>query len=72
MTETCVGKVGRVCVRVRGDESPGEIVVTVDGAPETYVAYARDEIAVGSDVLVIALRGARRVDVVPWQIAQTH
>lgn len=64
-----MGKVGRVVVRVRGDDAPGEVVVIVDGAPETYLAYGRDEITVGSQVLVVGSRGARRLDVVPWEIA---
>ena len=64
-----VGKVGRVLVRVRGGDAPGEVVVNVAGTPETYLAYAADAIAVGSDVLVVASRGARGVDVVPWDLA---
>jgi len=64
-----VGKVGRVLVRVRGGEAPGEVVVSVAGAPETYLAYGDDGIAVGTDVLVISSRGARAVDVVPWDLA---
>jgi hypothetical protein len=72
MSETPMGKVGRVLVRIRGAESPGEVELTVDGLPEIYLAYANDEVTVGSDVLVIGDRGARRVEVVPWQIAESE
>jgi hypothetical protein len=64
-----VGKVGRVLVRIRGGEAPGEVVVTVAGSPETYLAYGEKGIAVGSDVLVIATRTGRGIDVVPWDSA---
>jgi hypothetical protein len=64
-----VGKVGRVLVRVRGGDAPGEVLVSVAGTPETYLAYGADGIPVGTDVLVIASRGARGVDVVPWDVA---
>jgi hypothetical protein len=64
-----VGKVGRVLVRVRGGDAPGEVVVSVAGTPETYLAYGDDGIAVGTDVLIIGSRGGRGVDVVPWDIA---
>ncbi|MCW2725861.1 MAG: hypothetical protein JWN35_2782 [Frankiales bacterium] len=64
-----MGKVGRVIVRVRGEDSPGEVLLTVAGAPETYLAYSPDVIASGSEVLVVHDRGARGVDVVPWEIA---
>jgi hypothetical protein len=61
-----VGKVGRVLVRIRGGDAPGEVVLTVAGSPETYLAYGDDGIDVGADVLVVANRGGRSVEVVPW------
>ena len=69
MSEQLVGKVGRVVVRVRGGELPGEVALTVAGIRETYVGYCDEEVAVGEQVLVVGIRGPRRVDVVPWQIA---
>lgn len=64
-----VGKVGRVLVRIRGGDAPGEVVLTVAGSPETYLAYGADGIDVGAQVLVISERGNRGVDVVPWDSA---
>ncbi len=69
MARTPVGRVGRVVVRVRGGDAPGELEVTVAGAPETYLAYSRDPVEVDNEVLVIHDRGSRSVDVVPWDVA---
>ena len=71
MPDGPVGKVGRVRVRIREGDPPGEVVVNVDGMPETYVAYCDDEIPVGADVLVIGARRGRRIDVVPWDSTLT-
>jgi hypothetical protein len=71
MPDGPVGKVGRVLVRIRGGDSPGEVVLTVAGSPETYLAYGDDGIDVGSDVLVVANRGGRSVEVVPWDSSLT-
>jgi len=68
MPDGPIGKVGRVLVRVRGGDAPGEVVLTVAGSPETYLAYGADGIAVGTDVLVISSRGGRGVDVIPWDV----
>ena len=72
MSDGPVGKVGRVLVRIRGGDAPGEVEIPVAGSIETYLAYAKEPIAVGARVLVIGSQGARRVDVVPWEIAQPH
>jgi len=65
--QTLVGKVGLVTVRVRGGELPGEIRLVVQGIPHYYIAYCGQAIAVGEHVLVVNSRGARQVDVEPWQ-----
>lgn len=67
--EQLVGKTGRLTVRVKGDEQPGELVLRVGGMTEQYLAYCSDRIEAGSVVLVVHHRGARSVDVVPWQLA---
>jgi hypothetical protein len=66
MPDGPVGKVGRVLVRIREDDAPGEVVVSVGGSPETYLAYCDDPVPVGADVLVIGVRKGRGIDVVPW------
>ncbi len=60
------GKVGRIIVRVRGSEGPGEVLVRVRGGSEAFIAYADTEIERDRDVLVVNSRGERSVDVVPW------
>jgi hypothetical protein len=60
------GKVGRIIVRVRGSEGPGEVVVRVRGGSEAFIAYADSVIERDTDVLVVSSRGERAVDVVPW------
>ena len=69
MTSPAVGLVGRVVVRIRGGDLPGEVALTVRGAPDTWIAYADEELPVGAEVLVVRDRGGRRIEVVPWQIA---
>ena len=69
MTDGLVGRTGRVVVRVRGGDVPGEVVLNVHGLPETYLAYSTDELPIGSHVLVIGTRGGRRIDVEPWSFA---
>jgi hypothetical protein len=63
-----VGKVGRVLVRIRGGDAPGEVRVVHDGMQHAYIAYADEPLSVGAQVLVINSRGARRIDVEPWNM----
>jgi membrane protein implicated in regulation of membrane protease activity len=65
--QSLIGRVGRVTHRVRGGESPGEVRVVVEGLPHYYIAYCAEPVAAGQHVLVINSRGARQVDVEPWQ-----
>ncbi|MCU1595776.1 MAG: hypothetical protein JWO12_3168 [Frankiales bacterium] len=66
MEEELVGKVGDVVVRIEGGNDPGEVSIVVDGMRERYFALGREEIPVGSRVLVVHHRGDRTVDVEPW------
>jgi len=61
-----IGQVGEVLVRVRGSDRPGEIVATVHGIRETFIAYAEEPLERGAQVLVVSIRGPRQVDVVGW------
>ena len=61
-----IGQVGEVVVRVRGSDRPGEIVTTVHGIRETFIAYAEEPLERGAQVLVVSIRGPRQVDVVGW------
>jgi hypothetical protein len=66
MPDGPVGKVGRVLVRIRGGDAPGEVRVVHGGIAHAYIAYAEESLPIGAEVLVINTRGARRVDVEPW------
>ena len=63
------GKVGRVIIRVRGAAGPGEVLVSVRGGTEAFIAYADIVIERETEVLVISSRGHRSVDVVPWELS---
>lgn len=69
MTGTPVGAVGTVSTRVRGGGSPGEVVLLVQGSRESWIAYADEQLEVGTAVLVVGVRPGRAVDVVRWDIA---
>ena len=60
------GKVGRVIVRVRGSGGPGEGLIRIRGGSEAFIAFSDQIIERDTDVLVVASRGSRCVDVEPW------
>lgn len=62
------GRVGRVVHRVRGGDAPGEVRVVHDGMAHDYIAYSVGPLPFGAQVLVINDRGARQIDVEPWDI----
>lgn len=65
-SSSVVGRVGTVCVAVRGGDLPGEVRVVLEGLPHYFLAYARQPIARDARVLVINNRGSRQLDVEPW------
>ena len=64
-----VGQVGTVITRVRGAELPREVRVVHRGVPHTFLAYAAEQLPVGTPVLVIASRGPGKVEVERWVLA---
>lgn len=66
-----MGRIGTVIRRVRGGALPGEVRLMLDGMAHYYLAYAPTPIAAGSPVLVVHCRGARMIDVEPWQAPAT-
>ena len=60
------GRVGVLLTGTRGADGPGEVLVRIRGGTETYRAFSESPIARGEPVLVVASRGRRAVDVVPW------
>ena len=47
-------------------DKPGEIVVRIRGGTETYMAYSDTDLPVQTEVLVVAQRSARTVEVTPF------
>lgn len=61
-----MGCTGRLIVATRGAAGPGEVLVTVRGATEPYLAWSDEPLAKGTMVLVFNARGERAVDVMEW------
>jgi hypothetical protein len=58
-----IGKQGLLTVATRGAIGPGEVLVTLNGSSEAYLAWSETPLSKGSRVLVISERGLRTVDV---------
>lgn len=63
---SAIGHVGPLVVATRGTDGVGEVALKVGGGIETYLAWSDDPLPKGTSVLVVATRGPRTVDVVPW------
>ncbi len=61
-----VGCVGSLIVATRGVAGAGEVLLTVRGSKEAYLAWSDQPLPRGTEVLVIDIRGARTVLVEPW------
>jgi membrane protein implicated in regulation of membrane protease activity len=66
-SQALVGTLGTVTIKVRGGDRPGEVRVVVEGIAHYYIAYCEHAVPVGKQVLVINVRGARQIDVEPWE-----
>jgi len=64
---SAIGCVGTLIVATRGDSGAGEVLVTVRGAKEAFLAWSDAPLPKGSKVLVVDVRGARTVAVEPWE-----
>lgn len=63
---SAIGCVGTLTVATRGDHGAGEVLVSVRGAKEAFLAWSDDPLPKGAQVLVVEVRGARTVVVEPW------
>ena len=61
-----VGCTGTLLVATRGGDGPGEVLVSMRGGTEAYLAWSEEPLARGSTVLVFDSRGERAVDVMQW------
>ncbi len=62
-----IGCVGTLTVATRGESGAGEVLVTMRGSRETFLAWSDDPLPKGAKVLVVEVRGARTVAVEPWE-----
>jgi hypothetical protein len=57
---------GTIVLATRGADGPGEVAISIRGGREIYIAYSKEPIAVGKNVLVVETRPARCVTVIAW------
>jgi hypothetical protein len=58
-----LGKLGVLSVATRGPAGAGEVLVTLNGSTEAFLAWSETPLSKGSRVVVLAERGVRTVDV---------
>jgi membrane protein implicated in regulation of membrane protease activity len=63
-----IGCVGPLIVATRGDRGAGEVLLTVRGSREAFLAWSDEPLPKGTKVLVVEVRGARTVVVEPWTV----
>lgn len=61
-----VGRLGRLTVATRGEDGPGEVVVSIRGGSETFTAYSAVPLRKNQQVYVVEDLGGRKVTVVAW------
>ncbi|OBK17138.1 NfeD family protein [Mycobacterium asiaticum] len=66
MSDSVIGCVGTVIVPTRGAQGAGEVLLTVRGYKETFLARSDDPLPKGTPVLVVQTHGPRTVVVEPW------
>lgn len=67
MTDSgAIGAVGTISIPTRGSAGPGEVMLTVGGVRQCYIADSDVPIGNGEAVLVVDVAPNRHVIVVPW------
>jgi hypothetical protein len=64
--DSVVGCVGKVITATRGVDGPGEVLVSVRGGTEAYLAWSEEPLARDTSVIVFNARGERTVDVMQF------
>ena len=64
--ESALGSIGVLTVGTRGTAGPGEALLKIRGGTEAYIAWSERPLPLGTQVLAVAARGPRAVEVVPW------
>lgn len=63
-----IGSLGTLVVATRGDGGAGEVMLTVRGSKEAFLAWSDEPLPKGTKVLVVEVRGSRTVVVEPWDV----
>ena len=63
---SAIGCVGKLIVATRGDRGAGEVLVTLRGSKEAFLAWSDEPLPKGTKVLIVETRGSRTVVVEPW------
>ncbi|GAA5049518.1 hypothetical protein [Nocardia callitridis] len=66
MTDPVRGRTGKLTSPIRDTGMLGEVLVSIRGGTELYIARAAEPIDAGTTVLIIEAHPGRIVDVVPW------
>jgi hypothetical protein len=66
LEDPVVGCVGKVITATRGVDGPGEVLVSVRGGTEAYLAWSEEPLAHNTSVIVFNSRGERTVDVMQF------
>jgi hypothetical protein len=61
-----IGCVGTLIVATRGAQGAGEVLLTLRGSKEAFLARSEEPLPKGTKVLVVEVRGPRTVAVEPW------
>jgi hypothetical protein len=64
--ESAIGRVGVLVVGTRGQGGPGEVRIRIRGGTESFLAWSRKPLPVGTTVLITECLGPRTVDVMEW------
>lgn len=64
--DAVIGRTGELLIATRGPAGPGEVLVSVRGGTEAFLAWSDEPLPRGSTVLVVDSRGTRQVDVIEW------
>jgi membrane protein implicated in regulation of membrane protease activity len=62
---SAVGCLGVISVATRGAAGTGEVVLSIRGGTESYLAWSDEPLPKGTHIVVLDVRGARTVQVAP-------
>jgi hypothetical protein len=58
---SAIGCTGTVIVATRGEAGPGEVLLSMRGGSESYLAWSEEPLAKGTHVIATDVRGPRTV-----------